>query len=58
MESKFYTVKELAAVFRVNARTIYNLAAAGDLPHTRVGRTYRFDKARIEEWIKDNTFGG
>ena len=34
--------REAAAYLAVNIETIYRMARAGELPHTRVGRALRF----------------
>ena len=43
------TVREVAAYFRVNQRTVYNLASAGKLPAIKIGKQWRFRKAEIEK---------
>jgi excisionase family DNA binding protein len=50
--TKLYTVKEIAAMLRCDTKTIYNMVAAGTIPHLRVGRLIRFDAELIEHWIK------
>lgn len=48
---KFYTVKEVAAILRVNERTVLNLIAAGDLKATQVGRQYRISQEALDDYI-------
>lgn len=51
MPTKFYTVKEVAAILRVNERTVLNLIAAGDLRATQVGRQYRISEEQLQDYI-------
>lgn len=46
------TIKELAAHLKVNERTIYRLASAKKIPAFKVGGSWRFSKADIDEWIQ------
>lgn len=41
------TAQELAAIFKVHPATIRRLAKAGILPHTRVGRQFRFNQQDV-----------
>ncbi len=52
MTTKFYTVKEIAAILRVNERTVLNLIAAGDLKATQVGRQYRVSQEALDDYIR------
>ena len=45
MSDEVMTVPEVAAYFRVNQRTVYNLATAGKLPAIKIGKQWRFKKA-------------
>lgn len=45
-------VAAVAAILDLPERRVYQLARAGVLPHVRVGRSIRFDKSKIEEWIE------
>jgi hypothetical protein len=45
---------ELAGMMQVCTQRIYQLAAAGMLPHFRVSGALRFDPELIEEWRKRN----
>jgi excisionase family DNA binding protein len=46
------TVQELAQYLRLAEATIYRLAQAGEIPAVKVGRTWRFKKALIDEWFR------
>lgn len=49
------TVREVAALLKINDKTAYKLAAKGELPGFKVGGSWRFDKSEIESWIKRKT---
>jgi excisionase family DNA binding protein len=50
-QSAWVTCREAAEVLRCTERNVINLVARG-LPHTKVGRTYRFRRDQLEEWIR------
>lgn len=49
------TIKDVAEYLKVTERTIYRLAAAKKIPAFKVGGTWRFSRAEIEQWIKRQT---
>ena len=51
-EIEIMTVQELAQYLRLAEATIYRLAQAGEIPAVKVGRTWRFKKALIDEWFR------
>ena len=52
------TVREVAEYLKVKERTIYRLVAKGGIPAFKVGGSWRFRKAEIEEWITRSTQDG
>ncbi len=52
------TVREVAEYLKVKERTIYRLVAKGGIPAFKVGGSWRFRKAEIEEWITRRTQDG
>jgi excisionase family DNA binding protein len=46
------TVGEVADLLAIPVSTVYYLARHGQLPHSRVGRTYRFLRPRIEALLE------
>ncbi len=42
------TVSEVADLLAIPVSTVYYLARQGRLPHSRVGRTYRFLRPQLE----------
>jgi excisionase family DNA binding protein len=49
------TVREVAEYLKVKERTIYRLVAKGGIPAFKVGGSWRFRKAEIDEWITRRT---
>jgi len=49
------TITEVAAYLKVAERTLYRLAAAKKIPAFKVGGTWRFSRADIDNWIKRQT---
>ena len=52
MVDQIMTVKEVADYLKVNERTVYRMAAANTIPAFKVGGSWRFKQAEIEEWIQ------
>ena len=46
------TIKQVADFLKVTERTIYRLAAAKQIPAFKVGGTWRFSRAEINQWIQ------
>lgn len=52
------TIKEVAEYLKVTERTIYRLAAAKQIPAFKVGGSWRFSRADIDRWIKQQSMEG
>ena len=52
------TLDEFAAYLKVGKRTLYRLAAHGEIPAFKVGGTWRFRQSEIDQWINDQTQAG
>lgn len=52
------TIKQVADYLKVTERTIYRLAGARKIPAFKVGGTWRFSRADIDGWIKQQTQEG
>lgn len=50
--SGIMTIGEVAGYMKVTERTIYRLAAAKKVPAFKVGGSWRFSRADIDEWIR------
>ena len=51
-EGEILTLKQVADFLKVTQRTIYRLAAAKKIPAFKVGGTWRFSRAELDQWIQ------
>jgi len=51
MSDPILTIKDVAHYLKVNERTIYRLAANGELPGFKVGNSWRFKQSELEQYI-------
>lgn len=54
----FLSVRQLAALLHINEKKVYQLAAEGDIPCTKVTGKWIFPTRLIEDWINENSHGG
>jgi excisionase family DNA binding protein len=54
-KSDILTITEVAEYLKVAERTLYRLAAGKRIPAFKVGGTWRFLRADIDQWIKRQT---
>ena len=54
-ENAIMTIGEVADYLKVTERTIYRLAGAKQIPAFKVGGSWRFSKADIDGWIRDQS---
>lgn len=52
-----FTTKEVAELLRVKERKVYDLAAAGEIPHRRITGKLLFPSAEILAWIEGRSGG-
>lgn len=52
------TLEELAAYLKVSETTAYALVRGGELPGRKVGREWRFLRARVVAWLNEAGTGG
>lgn len=45
------TLEEVASYLRLSERTVLDWAQKGDLPGGKIGTSWRFKRAEIEEWV-------
>lgn len=55
VEAEILTLKQVAGYLHVTERTIYRLAADKGIPAFKVGGSWRFRKADIDQWISAQT---
>jgi excisionase family DNA binding protein len=51
------TSEEVANYLRVTKKTIYRLLESRNIPATKVGHQWRFDKSSIDIWLSQNSAG-
>ncbi len=49
--------QETAAYLRISRVTVYRLAEAGRIPAVRIGRTWRFHRRLLDEWLESQMRG-
>lgn len=57
-EGEILAIKQVADYLKVTERTIYRLAAAKQIPAFKVGGSWRFSRADIDSWIKQQSMEG
>ena len=55
--TEILTIKEVSDYLKVTERTIYRLAAAKKIPAFKVGGIWRFSRADIDSWIRQQSSG-
>lgn len=54
MVDEILTVSELANYLKLKPRTLYVKLQKGEIPGSKIGRTWRFQKSVIDKWLADN----
>jgi excisionase family DNA binding protein len=49
---EFYTVRQLAELLQLNEMTIYRMVGRGELPCYLIGRTKRFRRSDVDEFLE------
>ena len=52
MADEILTIREVAELLKLNEKTAYKLALAGEIPGFKVGGSWRFERQAIASWIK------
>ena len=45
------TIDEVAAYLKAGKRTVYRLAASGQIPAFKLGGNWRFRRGELDQWI-------
>ncbi len=51
-DARVLTVHDIAVYLRLSEAKVYKLAKEGRLPALRVGRSWRFRKDLVDEWMR------
>jgi excisionase family DNA binding protein len=54
-DADIMTVHDVAGYLRLSEAKVYKMAQESDLPAFRLGKSWRFRKAQIDEWIRKAT---
>ena len=54
MTTDILTIREVAEYLRIAEKTVYRLAAKGELPGFKIGGSWRFLQSEIDKSIKSN----
>lgn len=52
VDTDIMTIPEVAEYLKLTEKTAYRLAAEGKIPGFKIGGSWRFRKADIDEWIE------
>lgn len=54
---EFLTPAEVADILRLTEPTVRRLLNTGRMPHIKINRTLRVERAALEAWVKDHLRG-
>lgn len=50
-QTEIMTIKEVSKYLKMNERTVYKLIQGGQIPAARLGKQWRLDKEKLNEWL-------
>lgn len=50
---KWLTVEELSLYLQMSRTKLYNLAQKGEIPVSKIGNQWRFDREEIDDWMRN-----
>lgn len=53
---EFLTAKDLEAVLKIDAKTIYSYVQRGLIPYVKIQSNVRFSKREILDWIEKHSY--
>lgn len=54
---KWLTIDELAGYIKMSRTKLYGMAQRGDIPASKIGTQWRFDREEIDLWMKAHATG-
>ncbi|MDL2320960.1 helix-turn-helix domain-containing protein [Desulfosarcina sp. OttesenSCG-928-B08] len=51
-QDKWLTIEELSGYLKMSRSKLYQMAQKGELPGSKIGTQWRFDRDEIDGWIK------
>jgi excisionase family DNA binding protein len=49
-------MEELAAYLKMSRTKLYAMTQKGEIPASKIGNQWRFDRDEIDEWMKNKKF--
>jgi PTS system nitrogen regulatory IIA component len=54
---KWLTIDELADYIKMSRTKLYGMAKRGEVPASKIGNQWRFDREEIDQWMKAHATG-
>jgi PTS system nitrogen regulatory IIA component len=54
---KWLTIDELANYIKMSRTKLYGMAQRGEVPASKIGNQWRFDREEIDRWMKTHATG-
>lgn len=54
MADEIMTIRQLADYLKLNYQTVYKKAQKREIPASKIGRSWRFQKAVIDRWLAED----
>jgi len=58
MPDEVLTIKEVAALLKLAEKTVYAMAAAGEIPAFKIRGQWRIKRIELDQWIDRQPRGG
>jgi excisionase family DNA binding protein len=55
-QDKWLTIEELSGYLKMSRSKLYQMAQKGELPGSKIGTQWRFDRDEIDDWVKRHKF--
>lgn len=52
MDDQILTLEEVSRYLKLHKATVYKMAQAGKIPALKVGKVWRFKRAKLEAWLE------
>lgn len=54
-QDKWLTIEELSGYLKMSRSKLYQMAQKGELPGSKIGTQWRFDREKIDAWMDDHS---
>ncbi|MDX9840335.1 MAG: helix-turn-helix domain-containing protein [Desulfobulbus sp.] len=54
---KWLTIDELASYIKISRTKLYGMAQRGEIPASKIGNQWRFDREEIDRWMNAHATG-